>query len=831
MALPNNLKLKVNIDDLRADPNIIQDYEDSIQAILDDVDGKKLVDIDTLRAYDKALKGSDIGETFDTLKEIQTGIETEMQDRKEAITKLEKKDLELEGRLDVIEGEEDGSIKKTIATAVEYLENYADQTESDAIDAAKAYTNEVIGDKANGETPATGIRKEIADAIAIEAQIREVADQIATNNLAKEVQTLNEKDAALVAEDSKLAGLIDQNKTAIEREESERQAAENALDARLDKVEKFFEGAYTEDGKPIRDALDTLIEIQTYVDAHGEVADKMIKDIAQNTGNINSLTATKLDKATYEAYVATHALTDDELATMIDKVDARFTNYVTSASYATDKAGIEQAIADANTARSEADAGFETRIAALEANFGDGEGTVEAQIAAAVKAEEDARKEAIKGVQDEVDAVEGRMDTAEGKIAGLEDALALKADKTALDATNETLADVKATVDNFFAEEAAIEGAIDTLKEIATYIATDKEGAADIVARVGALEGKVDVAKVSTAIANAVKGETDRAASAESALSGRIDALDAIKNSYISADAALKAELQKEIDDDIAAAIANLPPSDTTYNFSATENPLEFMVSSSTGEVQTVSLLSPNFNIASNADIYALWSTMDTLGEINLTYDSHSPGVLAITYLAEFNSTITPAYYDIYINGIKHLRSSYQGTDTYVYLDLKRFASYTIQVCAKKGILERYSDNLTVDLNVAAVRMDWSKENSADPDDSLEFFYLDTTVSTPVPSAYLLKHYRNNELLQTLTIDASNNHGFIIFQDEGVYLQTGDIISMTAYCVSGGIEYYGPATSLEYYGSSINPPQTDRGEIVKTYTEEEFSLVETTECE
>lgn len=81
--------------------------------------------------------------------------------------------------------------------------------------------------------------------------------------------------------------------------------------------------------------------------------------------------------------------------------------------------------------------------------------------------------------------------------------LAKKADKTALEATDATLAEVKTTVDNFFSSDAAIEGAVDTLKEIAQYIANDKEGAADITARVGALETKVDVDKVSTAIAAA----------------------------------------------------------------------------------------------------------------------------------------------------------------------------------------------------------------------------------------------------------------------------------------------------------------------------------------
>jgi chromosome segregation ATPase len=134
-----------------------------------------------------------------------------------------------------------------------------------------------------------------------------------------------------------------------------------------------------------------------------------------------------------------------------------------------------------------------------------------------------------------------RVTEAEGKIEALEaDAekhadkdyvdgeLAKKADKTALEETNGTLAEVKATVDNFFSDDAAINDTIDTLKEIAQYIANDKEGAADLTARVGALETKVDVEKVSTAIGV----ETTRATEAETALGNRIKDLEDNKAGY-----------------------------------------------------------------------------------------------------------------------------------------------------------------------------------------------------------------------------------------------------------------------------------------------------------
>ena len=66
---------------------------------------------------------------------------------------------------------------------------------------------------------------------------------------------------------------------AVKAEADLRVAAEEAMDARMDKVETFFAVA---EGEKLDEALDTLKEIQTYVDTHGDAADKMVKDIAAN---------------------------------------------------------------------------------------------------------------------------------------------------------------------------------------------------------------------------------------------------------------------------------------------------------------------------------------------------------------------------------------------------------------------------------------------------------------------------------------------------------------------------------------------------------------------
>ena len=176
-------------------------------------------------------------------------------------------------------------------------------------------------------------------------------------------------------------------------------------------------------------------EISAEIDADVKV---VADDLAGYKTTNDAAVAAKVAKADYEADKATFAT-----KTELGNVDAKFADYVTSASYATDKAGIEKAIEDEAKARSDADAGFETRIAALEGNFGDGEGTVESQIAAAVAAEAEARAEAVKGVQDGVDAVAGRMTTAEGKITALEGASATHALKTEVEAVDAKFANYK----------------------------------------------------------------------------------------------------------------------------------------------------------------------------------------------------------------------------------------------------------------------------------------------------------------------------------------------------------------------------------------------------
>ena len=207
--------------------------------------------------------------------------------------------------------------------------------------------------------------------------------------------------------------------------------------------------------------IENTMATDTELQAAVETINNTIATLARKQELTDGL-ATKADKTAYEATAADVATIKDdylkaadktELTNSITGVDNRFANY-------TPTEGLDGKITELGYAKTTA---IPTKVSELEND-------VPYLVAADVA---------------------GKADKTY-----VDEELAKKANQTDFEA-------VKTTVDNFFADDAAINDTIDTLKEIADYIANDKEGAADITARVGALEGKVDVEKVSTAIATA----------------------------------------------------------------------------------------------------------------------------------------------------------------------------------------------------------------------------------------------------------------------------------------------------------------------------------------
>lgn len=217
-----------------------------------------------------------------------------------------------------------------------------------------------------------------ADKTELEGKINAKADQTALDgvsevaNAAVKKADYDVKVAALEAEDARIAGLV-------ATEAADRAAADEAIDARLEKVEAFFVGAAEDEGEGenLKNALDTLKEIQDFATGEGTAAAEMLESIAANAKAIEDEAKARaeadealggrldvLEAIDHEAYVAADTALEGKLnGEIAKKADA-------------------SALTQALEAQAQKDSAQDGKIAALEAKF-DGEGSVSALIATA----------------------------------------------------------------------------------------------------------------------------------------------------------------------------------------------------------------------------------------------------------------------------------------------------------------------------------------------------------------------------------------------------------------------------------------------------------------
>ena len=243
-----------------------------------------------------------------------------------ALGELQQRVTTAEGEIDVLQEAvaEGGFVANAIAEAKQAgvdAKGAADAAQADVDELSEAFegykaTNDAAVAAAQGQAD-----KGVADAAAAHGRADEayaLADSKATMTQVNEAiagaghavksevdQTIADMDAAYKKADSdletKLQGNIDKkadqtavdaivadylkaaDKTELEgkitAEENARKAADEALDERLVDVEAFFKLA---EGEKLDTALDTLVEIQTYLGSEGAVADQMLLDIAAN---------------------------------------------------------------------------------------------------------------------------------------------------------------------------------------------------------------------------------------------------------------------------------------------------------------------------------------------------------------------------------------------------------------------------------------------------------------------------------------------------------------------------------------------------------------------
>ena len=454
-------------------------------------------------------------------KDYADGLNTAMNGRVEALEAIDHSHTFVESELNKIV---DGDVAKWNTAAEKAHTHTFNETELNKI---------VEGDVAKwNATAADHLTAE--DKTALENAIKEAKKAGTDANTNIETYKVA-NDARVLAVEEDVAEITDGTNGILAQAKSYVDGKDSAMNTRV---------AALETAAPTH-ALKTEVEAvdAKFANYNTTVAQKAIDD-AQDAE-----IAKKVAKTDYEADKATFAT-----KTELGDVDAKFAGYRTFA---------DQDVIDN---------GHKERIEALEAKF-TGDNSVDAKIAAAVKAEEDARKEAVKGVQDEVDALEGRMDTAEGKITALETASATHATKDELAGVDAKFADyntteaqkaiddaqdarIKAIEDDYLVEAdiAEFETKANVKKvadDLAAYVEANNAAVADRYTKEEA-DGKFalitdayddeEVRGLISDNADAIAAETERATGIEAGLGARIKA---VEDDYLKA--ADKTALQEQI--------------------------------------------------------------------------------------------------------------------------------------------------------------------------------------------------------------------------------------------------------------------------------------------
>lgn len=316
------------------------------------------------------------------------------------------------------------------------------------------------------------------DKAALEGAIALKADQTALDavsavaNAAVKQSDYDVKVKVLEDEDARIVDLV-------EAEAAKAREEEGKLDARLVEVETFFK---TAEGETIDQAMDTLVEIQKYINEDGAAADQMVKDIAANKKAIEDHVAVNHDFASADAALKSelegkiNVKADSSVVEGIDgrvevlegemdAVEGRATSLegrMTTVEGAVATKAEAQALADAVAALEGADNGLSGRISAIEAKFEDGEGSVEDQIAAAKQeaidaAAEDATTKANKALEDAKKYADDEDAKIEERVGALETASATHALASDLTALTGRVTTAEGEIDTLQTEMDAVE--------------------------------------------------------------------------------------------------------------------------------------------------------------------------------------------------------------------------------------------------------------------------------------------------------------------------------------------------------------------------------------
>ena len=324
----------------------------------------------------------------------------------------------LEGKF----GEGEGNVESQIAAAVAAEAKLRDDADKELAADIKAIADDYL---------------KAADKTALQEQITANDGEIAAlQGLVGDKKVSEAISEAVQAEETRAKGEEARIEGLVATEKARAEGVEAGLDERLVEVEAFFKLA---EGETLDTALDTLVEIQEYLDGEGAVADQMLLDIAANKKAIEDHAALDHDFAAADATLKSEL--NGEIAKKVAQTDFDdLEERVEVAEGAIGDVEDRATVLEGRMTTAEAD------IDALEAKVGDK--TVEAAIKDAIDALQigDYAKAAdltaavnrIATAEGKITTLEGEMDAVEGRATALETEIAKKANDADLAAIAKT---------------------------------------------------------------------------------------------------------------------------------------------------------------------------------------------------------------------------------------------------------------------------------------------------------------------------------------------------------------------------------------------------------
>ncbi len=384
------------------------------------------------------------------------------------------------------------------ATALKAAKDYSDSLSGnyDAAGTAETKVNELANGqvkdntaaitKLNGDAQTEGsVAKAVADAQAgLESKISAVDAKAAGAQSAADAAK-----AAAAAVDAKI-GEVPEGSTVIAEIQKVKDAAYNDAEVRgliktnADDIDKLEGRADAVEGK-----VTTLVGDDAGKSARTIANEELAKQLIPESASESLDTLQEIAQ-----WIQDHPKDSAAMNAAINALKTKVGDIPEGATATTIVAYIKELVDAEKTRAAAAESGLDTRVKAVEAKLGDGEGSVAKQIEAAVKTEADARVAADSALDGKITTAQGAANKAQGDVDALKDVVASKAAASDVTALGTRMTAAEKDIDDLQAAIAA-DGSVTAAIAEAKAAAVAAQGTAD--------KNKTDISGLTTRVSTA----------------------------------------------------------------------------------------------------------------------------------------------------------------------------------------------------------------------------------------------------------------------------------------------------------------------------------------